>query len=78
VCGGDIQVSYDTGGFLEKNRDTLGSDILAAVQTSKLQLVLSLFPDKVDIGGKKPPTVGMQFKVPTAQSPTFRVDGDLA
>jgi len=63
------QVSYETKGFLEKNRDTLGADILAALQTSKMPLIISLFPDKLDIGGKKPPTVGMQFKARNHNKP---------
>ncbi|KAL6076835.1 Myosin-VIIa, variant 2 [Balamuthia mandrillaris] len=55
-------VSYETTGFLEKNRDTLGSDVLEGIQTSSCPFIRSLFPEKVDIGGKKPPTVGNQFR----------------
>ena len=56
-------VSYESAGFLEKNRDTLGTDMLIAVQTSTDEMIRSLFPDSVEVGGRRPATVGSQFRV---------------
>eukprot|EP00300_Choanocystis_sp_HF-7_P019518 c20364_g1_i2.p1 GENE.c20364_g1_i2~~c20364_g1_i2.p1 ORF type:complete len:876 (+),score=210.16 c20364_g1_i2:3-2630(+) len=56
-------VVYDTSAFLDKNRDTLFSDLVAAMQTSSHPLVLALFPDNLIAASKKrPETAGFQFK----------------
>ena len=59
---GDVQ--YDGQGFLEKNRDTLFTDLLLLMGSSKLPLVQELFTDtrSEEEKRKRPPTAGTQFK----------------
>eukprot|EP00463_Aulacantha_scolymantha_P003672 TRINITY_DN4550_c0_g1_i1.p1 TRINITY_DN4550_c0_g1~~TRINITY_DN4550_c0_g1_i1.p1 ORF type:complete len:181 (-),score=15.13 TRINITY_DN4550_c0_g1_i1:28-570(-) len=40
------EVTYDSHGFLDKNRDTLTQDLLECVQESKMSLMQALFPKK--------------------------------
>jgi myosin-1 len=56
---------YRINGFLEKNKDTLFTDLIAAMQTSKLGLVQQLFPTVANLydNKKRPETAGSQFRV---------------
>jgi myosin-1 len=57
-------VTYRIVGFLEKNKDTLFTDLIAAMQTSKLGLVQQLFPPVANLydNKKRPETAGSQFR----------------
>lgn len=57
-------VSYDVGGFLDKNRDNLQLLLLELCQSSKHQLLAQLFADEKEdsSGNVKTTTVGAQFK----------------
>lgn len=52
------EVLYDSDGFLEKNRDTLTSDLMDLVQSSHHNLLKKIFPDS---GGGKKASLGKQF-----------------
>jgi myosin-1 len=56
---------YRITGFLEKNKDTLFMDLIAAMQTSKLGLIHQLFPPVANLydNKKRPETAGSQFRV---------------
>jgi len=51
-------VIYQVDGFLNKNRDTLFTDLIQAMQTSKNETVLQLFPDDLADNKKRPVTAG--------------------
>eukprot|EP01121_Diplochlamys_sp_Union-15-3_P014837 TRINITY_DN4791_c0_g3_i1.p1 TRINITY_DN4791_c0_g3~~TRINITY_DN4791_c0_g3_i1.p1 ORF type:complete len:565 (+),score=86.86 TRINITY_DN4791_c0_g3_i1:67-1695(+) len=56
-------VTYNINGFLDKNKDTLFSDLIQALQTSSIELIQELFPDKLAVTAKKrPETAGSQFR----------------
>eukprot|EP00795_Rhopilema_esculentum_P013516 gene13516-4397_t len=42
------QVTYDAAGFLEKNRDTLSSDVMQLLRTSDDRLVRTIFQGSID------------------------------
>uniref|UniRef100_A0AC35TFU4 Unconventional myosin-Ie n=1 Tax=Rhabditophanes sp. KR3021 TaxID=114890 RepID=A0AC35TFU4_9BILA len=50
-------VSYETHGFCEQNRDVLNQDVIALMQTSDVQFYRQLFPEDVsNMGAKSKPT----------------------
>ncbi|PAV81570.1 hypothetical protein WR25_02774 isoform A [Diploscapter pachys] len=57
-------VFYNSKGFLEKNRDTLSSDLVALMLSSKMPFVVRLFDDVCydNAQRKKGATVSMQFR----------------
>ncbi|KAI3383021.1 hypothetical protein SNEBB_002133 [Seison nebaliae] len=58
-------VTYQVKGFLEKNRDTFSTDLLALLQKSKSKFLPTLFETDLKIGAdtrKKAQTIGIQFK----------------
>jgi myosin-1 len=56
-------VTYDVQNFLDKNKDTLFSDLIAAMQGSSEKLLLELFPPVTANDAKKrPETAGSQFR----------------
>ncbi|XP_058614068.1 unconventional myosin-VIIa isoform X2 [Onychostoma macrolepis] len=58
-------VHYETKGFLEKNRDSLHSDIIQLVHTSKNKFIKQIFQADVAMGmetRKRSPTLSSQFK----------------
>ncbi|EGG25290.1 myosin IE [Cavenderia fasciculata] len=56
-------VTYNVGGFLEKNKDTLFGDLITSMQMSKDPLICSLFPSpKPEDSKKRPETAGSQFR----------------
>eukprot|EP01101_Sappina_pedata_P000405 TRINITY_DN1044_c0_g1_i1.p1 TRINITY_DN1044_c0_g1~~TRINITY_DN1044_c0_g1_i1.p1 ORF type:complete len:1010 (-),score=418.88 TRINITY_DN1044_c0_g1_i1:23-2779(-) len=55
-------VDYKTGGFIEKNKDTLFNDLISAMQTSKNALFQEIFPEDITNAKKRPITTGTQFK----------------
>ncbi|XP_073791411.1 unconventional myosin-VIIa isoform X6 [Danio rerio] len=58
-------VHYETKGFLEKNRDSLHSDIIQLVHSSKNKFIKQIFQADVAMGmetRKRSPTLSSQFK----------------
>ncbi|TRZ04518.1 hypothetical protein DNTS_007824, partial [Danionella cerebrum] len=58
-------VHYETKGFLEKNRDSLHSDIIQLVHSSKNKFIKQIFQTDVAMGmetRKRSPTLSSQFK----------------
>lgn len=56
-------VTYDVSGFLDKNKDTLFSDLIAAMQGSSEKLLQECFPPVSSNDAKKrPETAGAQFR----------------
>jgi myosin-1 len=56
-------VTYHLGKFSQSNNDSLGKDILLAIQTSTDNLVSRLFSEVVDLNDKKaPPTSGFKIR----------------
>ncbi|XP_053334493.1 unconventional myosin-VIIa isoform X3 [Clarias gariepinus] len=58
-------VFYETKGFLEKNRDSLHSDIIQLVHSSKNKFIKQIFQADVAMGmetRKRSPTLSSQFK----------------
>eukprot|EP01113_Clastostelium_recurvatum_P018679 TRINITY_DN2199_c0_g3_i1.p1 TRINITY_DN2199_c0_g3~~TRINITY_DN2199_c0_g3_i1.p1 ORF type:complete len:1027 (-),score=334.99 TRINITY_DN2199_c0_g3_i1:84-2738(-) len=56
-------VTYDVAGFLDKNKDTLFVDLIAAMQTSPLPMMGEMFPEVRSADNKKrPETAGTQFR----------------
>ncbi|XP_053505469.1 unconventional myosin-VIIa [Ictalurus furcatus] len=58
-------VYYETKGFLEKNRDSLHSDIIQLVHSSKNKFIKQIFQADVAMGmetRKRSPTLSSQFK----------------
>ncbi|XP_059382293.1 unconventional myosin-VIIa-like isoform X2 [Carassius carassius] len=58
-------VHYETKGFLEKNRDSLHSDIIQLVYSSKNKFIKQIFQADVAMGmdtRKRSPTLSSQFK----------------
>uniref|UniRef100_A0A8C2G654 Myosin VIIAb n=1 Tax=Cyprinus carpio TaxID=7962 RepID=A0A8C2G654_CYPCA len=58
-------VHYETRGFLEKNRDSLHSDIIQLVHSSKNKFIKQIFQADVAMGmetRKRSPTLSNQFK----------------
>ncbi|XP_065142943.1 unconventional myosin-VIIa [Paramisgurnus dabryanus] len=58
-------VQYETKGFLEKNRDSLHSDIIQLVHSSKNKFIKQIFQADVAMGvetRKRSPTLSSQFK----------------
>jgi len=56
-------VTYDVKGFLDKNKDTLFSDLINCMQASSDKLVQGLFPPtKPEDSKKRPETAGSQFR----------------
>uniref|UniRef100_A0AAV2J9Y4 Myosin motor domain-containing protein n=1 Tax=Knipowitschia caucasica TaxID=637954 RepID=A0AAV2J9Y4_KNICA len=58
-------VSYETKGFLEKNRDSLHTDIIQLVHSSKNKFIKQIFQADVAMGAetrKRSPTLSSQFK----------------
>ncbi|KAL4629512.1 unconventional myosin-Ie-like isoform X1 [Arapaima gigas] len=53
---GAHSVSYDTGGFCERNRDVLFSDIIELMQSSEFMFIRDLFPDNLAAEKKGRPT----------------------
>ncbi|CAL8268110.1 unnamed protein product [Merluccius merluccius] len=58
-------VNYETRGFLEKNRDSLHTDIIQLVHSSKNKFIKQIFQADVAMGvetRKRSPTLSSQFK----------------
>ncbi|XP_034033568.1 unconventional myosin-VIIa [Thalassophryne amazonica] len=58
-------VQYETRGFLEKNRDSLHTDIIQLVHSSKNKFIKQIFQSDVAMGvetRKRSPTLSSQFK----------------
>ncbi|XP_034089263.1 unconventional myosin-VIIa-like isoform X7 [Gymnodraco acuticeps] len=58
-------VNYETRGFLEKNRDSLHTDIIQLVHSSKNKFIKQIFQADVAMGAetrKRSPTLSSQFK----------------
>ncbi|XP_077447744.1 unconventional myosin-VIIa-like isoform X2 [Stigmatopora argus] len=58
-------VHYETRGFLEKNRDSLHTDIIQLVHSSKNKFIKQIFQADVAMGAetrKRSPTLSSQFK----------------
>lgn len=56
-------VTYDTEGFLEKNRDTLTDDVLQMLYTSTSPFIQKLFPSAVNVSTKdKKKSLSSQFQ----------------
>uniref|UniRef100_A0A8C4ZE72 Myosin VIIA n=1 Tax=Gadus morhua TaxID=8049 RepID=A0A8C4ZE72_GADMO len=58
-------VNYETKGFLEKNRDSLHTDIIQLVHSSKNKFIKQIFQADVAMGvetRKRSPTLSSQFK----------------
>ncbi|XP_038844411.1 unconventional myosin-VIIa-like [Salvelinus namaycush] len=59
-------VHYETRGFLEKNRDSLHTDIIQLVHSSKNKFIKQIFQADVTMGmetRKRTPTLSSQFKL---------------
>uniref|UniRef100_A0A8C8JL65 Myosin VIIAb n=1 Tax=Oncorhynchus tshawytscha TaxID=74940 RepID=A0A8C8JL65_ONCTS len=59
-------VHYETRGFLEKNRDSLHTDIIQLVHSSKNKFIKQIFQADVTMGmetRKRSPTLSSQFKL---------------
>uniref|UniRef100_A0A8D0CXJ8 Myosin VIIA n=1 Tax=Sander lucioperca TaxID=283035 RepID=A0A8D0CXJ8_SANLU len=58
-------VNYETRGFLEKNRDSLHTDIIQLIHSSKNKFIKQIFQADVAMGAetrKRSPTLSSQFK----------------
>eukprot|EP01119_Soliformovum_irregulare_P003562 TRINITY_DN1423_c0_g2_i1.p1 TRINITY_DN1423_c0_g2~~TRINITY_DN1423_c0_g2_i1.p1 ORF type:complete len:1033 (-),score=362.49 TRINITY_DN1423_c0_g2_i1:84-3182(-) len=55
-------VTYNVEGFLEKNKDTLFSDLISCLKTSDSQLVKELYPNTTENTKKRPDSAATQFK----------------
>ncbi|XP_062513709.1 unconventional myosin-VIIa-like isoform X2 [Corticium candelabrum] len=65
-------VTYDSTGFLEKNRDTFSKDLIRLLNLSQSRFLQKLFEE--DLRGmtlKKPPTLATQFKQSLAELMTI-------
>lgn len=47
------KVTYDSRGFLEKNKDPLSQDVTVLMQFSDDELVADIFKEKADVSGQK-------------------------
>lgn len=57
-------MTYNVTNFLDKNKDTLFSDLILTMQGSSEKLVQELFPPVNPTDAKKrPETAGSQFRV---------------
>jgi myosin heavy subunit len=56
------EVTYQSSGFLEKNRDTLTVDLVEMVATSQLPLMRQLFPECSANGVDRKASLGKQFQ----------------
>eukprot|EP01137_Pigoraptor_chileana_P027899 Opistho-2@11102 len=57
------KVTYDMGGFCERNKDVLFKDLIIVMQSSQNAFIRSLFPDDVSSDDKKrPTTAGLKIK----------------
>ncbi|EFA78234.1 myosin IB [Heterostelium album PN500] len=58
------EVTYEAEGFSDKNKDTLFSDLIEAVQTSKMTFLTQLFNDDTtsSLQKKRPTTAGFKIK----------------
>lgn len=67
-----LQVTYQVAGFLEKNRDPLGTLLISCMQGSQLELLKSLFPEdlRAPIRSQNR-TVGSAFRVSGPTSHLF-------
>src|SRR5689334_9180455 len=62
ITGADeIQVNYDTTGFLDKNKDSLFDELSQLIKDSQTPFISGLFSDFVE-NDQKRKTVGAQFK----------------
>ena len=62
-------VMYSTAGMTDKNKDTLGKDLLDLIITSNSSFLQTIFPDRPDPDSKKrPPTAGDKIKVRAVMS----------
>eukprot|EP01101_Sappina_pedata_P000757 TRINITY_DN10948_c0_g1_i1.p1 TRINITY_DN10948_c0_g1~~TRINITY_DN10948_c0_g1_i1.p1 ORF type:complete len:1073 (-),score=420.88 TRINITY_DN10948_c0_g1_i1:105-3323(-) len=57
---GDVVYSVDN--FLDKNKDTLFQNLIQLCQSSNSDLIVNMFPEKIDKGSKKAPTTA-GFKI---------------
>jgi myosin-1 len=57
------KVTYNRDGFLDKNKDTLFSNLKAVLQASENQFIQQLYPVETVNSLKRPPSAVAQFKV---------------
>jgi myosin-1 len=62
-------VSYNVDGFCERNKDVFYDDLIELMQSSRSDLVRSLFPETVDRSSKRRPvTAGATIKSQVGKS----------